>query len=73
MHICVQNRGHLRLLYRAHLALRMHDEHADILFPSQPVDGSATGVSARCSNDGQVFPRIVARFVLIPPHKEVFE
>ena len=72
MHIRIQHGGHLCLLYRAHFALRIHNKHTDILLASQPVNRSASSVSASRTNDSQSFS-VLPLFALIPSHKEVLE
>lgn len=74
MHIRIQYRSHLCLLYRADLALGVHDKDADILLPPQSVDGRATSVTTRSTNDRQMLPTLVIlRLVLIAPDEEVLK
>lgn len=51
VHVLIENRGHLQLLDRADTALGEHDEHGDILFASQAVNSSGSGVTRGSTND----------------------
>ena len=72
MYVGIEDCGHLRLLDRADLALREHDEDRHILLSTQTVDGSRASVTTCCANDGQVLP-VAACLVLVPADEEVFE
>ena len=72
MYVGIEDCGHLRLLDRADLALREHDEDRHILLSAQTVDGSRASVTTCCANDGQVLP-VAACLVLVPADEEVFE
>jgi len=74
MHVGVQNCGHLSLLNRADLALRVHDKHADIFLASQTVDGGRASVTAGRTNNSQVFPFFASLILaLVPANEEVLE
>lgn len=72
VHILVQHSRHLRFLYRADLALGVHNENADILLAAQTIDGCRASVTARRANDSQVLSARVL-LALVPPHKEVLK
>ena len=72
MYIGIEDRGHLRLLYRADLAVREHYEDRHILLSAQTVDGSRASVTTCCANDGQMLP-VATCLVLVPADEEVFE
>jgi hypothetical protein len=72
VYVGIEDRGHLRLLYRANLALGEHDEDRHILLSAQTVDGSRASITACCANDGQVLP-VATCLVLVPADEEVFE
>lgn len=74
VHVGVQHGGHLSLLDRADLALRVHDEHADILLASQTVDGRRASVATGRTNNSQVFSFLASLLLtLVPANEEVLE
>lgn len=73
MYVGIQHGGHLRLLDRADLALRVHDENADILLAAQTVDGRRASVTTGGANHGQVFPIIALSLALVAANEEVLE
>ena len=74
MDVGIQHRSHLSLLDRADLALRVHDEHADVLLASQTIDSGRASVTTGRANNSQVFP-LLARLILafVPANQEVLE
>jgi len=73
VYVGVEHRRHLGFLYWAHLTCRMHYENRDILLTSQPVDGSRSRITARCSNHSQVLPAAQMLLALISSHEEILK
>lgn len=74
MNVGIKHRGHLSLLDGANLALRVHNEHADVLLASQTVNSRRTSVTTGRADNSQVFP-FLARLILalVPANEEVLE
>jgi hypothetical protein len=72
VYVRVEDCGHLRLLNRADLAMRVHDKHRHIFLPAQAIDGRRSCVSAGGADDGQVLP-VPPDLAHVPAHQEVLE